>query len=99
MAGKLRSDRLMPTPPDVDPLSAAQLKELVVQLPREVTALKQTVAMQREEIARLKGLKGPPTIKPSGMEQRPRRRRGRSLAATRPAAARCVPVSASKSAC
>lgn len=56
-------------PPDLDSLSAAELKELVVQLLGEVTALKQTVAAQREEIGRLKGLKGPPAIKPSGMEQ------------------------------
>lgn len=59
----------VPPPLDPDALTPVQLKELVAQLLAEVAVLKQTVAAQREEIARLKGLKGPPSIKPSGMER------------------------------
>src|SRR3954471_18810935 len=76
---------------DLDHLPPADLKALVIRLMETIAALEHTVATQSEEIARLKGLKGPPSIKPSGMEQasedapsqagrRKRRRRGRGAA-------------------
>src|SRR3954453_17886604 len=59
----------MSSPADLSGLSRAELEALVVAQLGEVAELKRLVAAQRDEIAHLKGLKGRPSIRPSGMEQ------------------------------
>ncbi len=76
--------------PDIEALTPRELKELVLHLLEEVAARKDENAALRDEIARLKGLKGRPRVQPSGMETatepksaragRGKRRRGGKIA-------------------
>lgn len=68
-AGRLDSKLPMVVSPEIDGLPPAELKQLLVRLLEENAEQKRIIAELREEIARLKGLKGRPSIKPpSGME-------------------------------
>ncbi len=58
----------MSPPADPSALSRADLEVRVAELRGEVAALKRLVAALRDANARLKGLKGRPVMKPSGME-------------------------------
>jgi transposase IS66 family protein len=58
----------MPPPPDLEALSPAELKALVIALLTRVGELERSVVDLRDEIARLKKVPPRPTIKPSGMD-------------------------------
>ena len=58
-----------PALPNLEDLSAVELRSLVVSLLGTVAQLEAKVAALSEEIARLKRLKGRPNLKPSGMEK------------------------------
>ena len=57
------------SPRTVDGLGLEELKSLLVQALEEIARHRTEIADLREENARLKGLKGRPKIKPSGMEK------------------------------
>src|SRR5499427_3409394 len=59
----------MVPPANLDDLSHAELKNLVVALFEQIAELRRTIAAQAEEIARLKGGPRRPNLKPSGMEK------------------------------
>jgi transposase IS66 family protein len=59
----------VPPPPPLSTLSRAELEALLVKQFEDISVLKQMVSELREEVARLKGLKGRPKIKPSGMDK------------------------------
>jgi Transposase IS66 family len=56
-------------PDDLDGLSPAELKDVVVKQWEQIVELERMVAALRDEIARLKGGPGRPNLKPSGMER------------------------------
>ena len=53
---------------EISRLCLEELKALLLQVLEDDARLKAENAALREEIARLKGLKGRPNVKPSGME-------------------------------
>lgn len=57
------------TTPDVEALGLDDFKALTLRLFEKVAALKSENAALREENARLKGLKGTPKLRPSGMDK------------------------------
>ena len=68
-AGRIDSKLFVVAPPEIDGLPPPELKQLLLRLLEKNTQLERENAELREEIARLKGLKGRPQIKPSGMEK------------------------------
>lgn len=62
------------SPLDIDDLDVACLKVLIIELLEEQAALRAENAALREENRRLKGLNGPPDLRPSGMDQKARSR-------------------------
>ena len=59
----------MSPPEDLDRLSHAELKGLVVKQWEQMVELQRMILALRDEIARLKGGPGRPNLKPSGMER------------------------------
>ena len=65
---------MVDSPLDIEALSHDALKALVERLLEETAEQRVEIAGLREEIARLKGLKGRPKLKPSGMDKQAKAR-------------------------
>jgi len=76
----------MPPPVDPSALQRSELEARLIGLLSEASDLKTVVAAQRDEIARLKGLKGRPNLAPSGKAKATEPKRD-GKAAKRPALA------------
>ncbi len=59
----------VPPPANLSALTRAELEALLLELFGKVSSLEAKLGEQREEIACLRGLKGRPVIKPSGMDK------------------------------
>ena len=68
LAGVFRFPGAVLIPENLDGLTPAELKALLLELFGRVRDLERQVAARDAEIARLKRLKGRPDIRPSGME-------------------------------
>lgn len=64
-AVRLRFILGMSPPDDIDGLSAAELKDLLLKASAKMADMQRTIAALRDEIARLKVDSGRPTIKPN----------------------------------
>jgi hypothetical protein len=73
----------MVPPANLDGLSYTELKNLVVTLFEQLAEQQRTVAAMRDEIARLKGGRRRPNLKPSGMEKATEPQRGNQAAEVR----------------
>ena len=67
--GAVRFTLPVVAPPDIDGLSPAELKQLVEKLLQENAEQRRVIGELREEVTRLKGLKGRPRLRSSGMEE------------------------------
>jgi hypothetical protein len=74
--GAVDSLHHVPPPSALSDLGRPELEALLLELFGKVSGLEKTVAEQREEIARLKGLKARPDIKPSRRSPPARTRSG-----------------------
>ena len=85
---------MVDSPLDIEDLSLEDLKRLLLEVLEENAKLRSENEALREEIARLKGLKGRPQLKPSGMDKqakaRQKAKQGRKQAKRRRGAKRLV---------